>query len=282
MDITIWIPALTTSGLFAAALWLGRKLISARLTKSVEHEFNTKLEVIRGQMRESEERLKAELRVKEAEITALRNGALTALASRQMSLDKRRLEAIDQLWTSVTALAPARSIAALMSTISFEKAAPITEKDPNARKAFELMGSVFDIKTLDLSGANKARPFLSPMVWATFSALQAVVMHAVIQWHVLKGGLGNKDLSNNEAISKLIKVALPHYSQYIDTLGPSGYYYVLEALDEQLLKELQNMLSGVESDKATVEQAAEILRQSTTLLAQASTADETSLGVKTQ
>ena len=111
MDYLPWIPSLATSALLAAALWLGRNLISTRLTKSVAHEFNTKLETLRAQMREGEERLKAELRVKEAEIVALRSGALTALASRQMAFDKRRLEAVDQLWSSITALAPARSIA---------------------------------------------------------------------------------------------------------------------------------------------------------------------------
>lgn len=273
MDLTAWLPSLTPTALFATALWFGRNVISTRLTKSVEHEFNTKIESVRAQMRESEERLKAELRAKETEIAALRSGALTALASRQMAIDKRRLEAIDQLWASVTALGPARTITALMSSISFEKAASITERDPKARQAFEMMGKAFDIKSLDLSGASKARPFLSPMAWATFSALQAVVMHAVMRWHILKGGLGVSDFSDNEAISKLIKAALPHYSAVIDKFGPSAYYYLLEALDEQLLKEIQNMLSGVEADKASIEQAAEILRQSDAVRVQATTND---------
>jgi len=113
MDLNSWFPPLITTALFAAALWLGRNVISTRLTKSVEYEFNKKLELVRSQMRESEERLKAELRTKETEIAALRSGALSALASRQVALDKRRLEAVDQLWASVTALGPARAIATL-------------------------------------------------------------------------------------------------------------------------------------------------------------------------
>jgi hypothetical protein len=269
MDLTAWFPSLTTTALFAAALWLGRNVISTRLTKSVEHEFNTKLESVRAQIRESEERLKAELRAKEAEIAALRSGALTALSSRQVALDKRRLEAVDQLWASVTALGPARRLAALMSSISFEKAAPITESEPKARQIFEMMGSEFDIKSIDLSNASKARPFLSPMVWATFSALEAVVMHAVTQWQLLKSGLGAKDLIDNEAIAKLIKIALPHYSDHIDKFGPPAYYYALEALDDQLLKEIQQMLSGVEADMSSIVRAAEILRQSNAVSAQA-------------
>ena len=269
----VWLSSLTTTALFAAALWLGRNVISTRLTKSVEYEFNNKLESVRAQMRESEERLKAELRAKETEIAALRSGALTAMSSRQIALDKRRLDAVDQLWASVTALGPARTIASIMSSISFERAAPITERDPKALQAFEMMGVAFDIKNLDLSGASKARPFLSPMVWATFTALQAVVMHAVMRWHILKSGFGGKDLLDNEAISKLIKVALPHYSNYIDEFGSSAYYYLLQALDDQLLNEIQQMLSGVVEDKNSIERAAEIVRQSNAVSAEAAKND---------
>jgi hypothetical protein len=268
MDLLPWFPALTTSALLAAALWFGRNLISTRLTKSVEHEFNAKLEILRAQVRESEERLKAELRVKEAEIAALRSGALTALASRQMAVDKRRLEAVDQLWAAVTALGPARGLAAMMSVIKFEAAAPRAERDPKFRQFFEMIGTGFDAKHLDLSGAAKARPFLSPMVWAIYSAFLAITMHAVMRWHVLKGGLGSNDLTDNEAAAKLIKIALPDYSDYVDKQGPSGYYYLLDALESRLLTELENMLTGVEADKANIEQAAEILRQANELLKQ--------------
>ena len=63
-----WIPAGATTGSFAVILWLCRSLISTRLTKSVENEFNRKLENV-----------KAELRTKEAQIDALRSGAMSGL-----------------------------------------------------------------------------------------------------------------------------------------------------------------------------------------------------------
>jgi hypothetical protein len=265
MDLIPWIPALTTTGLFAAALWLGRQLISTRLTKSVEHEFNQKIESMRADMRASVERLKAQLREKEAEISALRSGALSALASRQAAFDKRRLEAVDQIWGSFNALAPGRAITASLSVIKFESAAKYAEHDPKVRQFFEMIGAGFDAKALDLSGAAKARPFLTPLVWAIFSAIQAVTMHSVMRWHVLKGGLGATDFADNKAIEKLVVAALPHYAEYLEKHGPSVYYYVLEALDTKLLDEIQKMLSGVESDRASIEQAAEIVRQANAL-----------------
>ncbi len=265
MDITNWFPAITTTGLFAAALWLGRELISTRLTKSVQHEFDKKIEAVKATLRESEERFKAQLREKEAEISALRSGALTVLASRQAALDKRRLEAVDQLWTSINALTPARAIAANLAVIKFEFAAKQAEHDPKLRQFFELIGQGFDMKSIDLSGAAKARPFLSPMVWAVYSAILAIVIHSVLRLQILKGGLGTTDFADHKAIEKLVVAALPHYSEYLEKHGPSVYYYVLEALDEKLITEIQIMLSGTEADKSSLQQAAEIIRQANAL-----------------
>jgi hypothetical protein len=265
MNITPWFPALTTTGLLAAALWLARELISTRLTKSVQHEFDKKIEAVKAEHRASEERFKALLREKEAEISALRSGALTVLASRHAALDKRRLEAVDQLWSSFNALAPARAIAANMAVIKYESAAKQAERDPKVRQFFELIGQGFDFKSVDLSGAAKARPFLTPMVWAVYSAIQAIAFHSVIRLQVLKGGLATTDFVDHKAMEKLVVAALPHYSDYLEKNGPSVYYYVLEALDTKLIAELQSMLSGAEVDTASLRQAAEIIRQANAL-----------------
>ena len=265
MDLLPWLPALTTTGLLSTALWLGRTMISARLKLSIENEFNEKLEKFRSQVRESEEQIKADIRAREVEIAGLRTGALTALASRQIALDKRRLEAVEQLWSSITALAPARGISALMSTVDFEKTAHSGENNPKIRQVFQEIGANFDERQLDLSGAARARPFLSTMAWAIFSALQAVMLHDVMRCRALSNGIINLDFVDNTAVSNLIKIALPNYTQHIDQRRSSGYNHVLDALDAGLVTELQRMLSGAEADKESLELAANILSESRTV-----------------
>lgn len=265
MELLNWFPAVTTTGLLALALFLAKKVVVTRLKSSVEHEFNHKIESVRSELRSSEERLKAQLREKEGELSALRSGALSALASRQAALDKRRLEAVDQLWHSYNALSPARAIAANLSVIKFAAAAERAEQDPNVRQFFEMLGGGFDAKTLDLSGSNKARPFVSPMVWAIFSASKSIAMYSVMRWHILKGGLGKEDYADHSAIKNVVIAALPEYAEYIEKYGSDAYYNVLEALEQKLLSEIQNMLSGSEDDKANVQQAAEIIKRASEL-----------------
>jgi hypothetical protein len=101
--------------------------------------------------------LKADLRAKEVEIAALRSGAMTVLASRRIALDKRRLEAVDQLWSAVTSLTSARGVSAQMAVINLEEVAKLAEHDTRVRKFFDIIGAGFDPQSLNLEGAAKAQ-----------------------------------------------------------------------------------------------------------------------------
>ena len=90
-------------------------------------------------------------------------------------------------------------------------------------------------------------------------------MQAVLRLQIIKSGIGAKDLLDKDAIAKLVKAALPQAS-YIDKFGEVGYHYLLEELEGSLLDEFRKMLAGVEADKASIEQAAEILKRSNELL----------------
>ncbi len=259
--MNIWIPAITTSAATALALWLLRKLIVTRLVKTVQHEFDIKLESVRAELRQKEELLKTDLKSKETEIAALRSGAMSAMASRQIALHTRRLEAVDQLWSAVMALGSAKYVSSIMAVVKFDEVAKEAEKNPKMREVFELMTIGFDAKKIDLSGAGKARPFVSPMTWALFAAYQAIALQAVVKLQILKAGVP-KDLLETNAIKKLVKAALPHQEQYIDKFGDSAYHFLMDELEELLLKAIRDMLAGVEADKETIQQAANILNLS--------------------
>lgn len=271
MNINDWFPALTTTGLAAFSMWLLRNLIITRLTKSVEHEFNEKLERLRAELREADDRFKADLRAKETEISVLRSGALSAMASRQIAVDKRRLEAIDQLWTAFNSYSGARVLSSALNTFKFEETAKSTESDLKLRELFETLGKTFDASSIDHKSAAKAKPFLSAMAWAIYIAYTAICTHALLRCHVLRYGLGSK-LIDDEAIKKLIIAALPTYSNYLDKFGPDSYHYVLDALESKLLQEIQQMLLGHETDQASVKQAAEIVQKSNTVFDQVNNA----------
>ncbi|MCG8010962.1 MAG: hypothetical protein JAY64_04580 [Candidatus Thiodiazotropha weberae] len=177
-QISDWLPALTTTTLFGGAVWLARSLISTRLTNSVKSEFDKKLEVLRS-----------ELKSKEAQIESLRSGAMSGLITRQGALYQRKLEAIDQVWSAVKELDKAKHISSTMAILKFDACAKASTTDPKFRIFIETIGGNFDPGTLNLSGAAVARPFLTPLAWAYYSAFSAIIMSAVNKMQILKIGV---------------------------------------------------------------------------------------------
>jgi hypothetical protein len=262
MTIIEWLlSTVSSTGLLVIIGWLSRNLILTRLKASVQHEFDAKLVTLRADLRKGEESFKADLRSKDAQIEGLRNGALSALASRQAALDKRRLEAVEQLWAGIERLAPLKMAASMMSSFHFEKSLKLAAEDRKVREFFTALGKSFEPDKLEKTDAHKARPFVSEIAWALFAAYQAILYHAVVQVQMLKSGLNDSVLLDTESVTKLTKAALPGYTAYIDQHGMSGCSYLVDTLEVELLKELRRMMRGEESDKTSIEQAAKIMKE---------------------
>ncbi len=266
MDFTDWVPSLTTAGVVAAALWLGRSLLITRLRNAVQHEFDAKLESLKTELRASEEQLKADLRRKDAQIEALRGGALSGLASRQSLLDKKRVEGIEKLWSAVVAMGPAEVALAWMATVKFEAAAKETATNPKFREIFEVIGGSIDLDKMKLAKASHVRPFVSDLSWAIFSAYQAIGIHAVSQLMMLKSGLGQPDFLNTEKVTSLVEAVLPHQAEYLSRAGANGYHYLVEELKTLLLAQLRHDLRGEDLDQDSLDRSARILREAEELM----------------
>lgn len=254
-----WIAAISTTSLLIFAGWLLRNVIAARLTHTVRHEFDLKLDAARVEQRKTEDSFRAELREKEKQIDALRAGALSALASRQIALHKRRLEAIDQLWSGVTALGPMRGACQIMARMDFDEAIKASSTDRRAQQGFEIIAKNFDVTGLTIGEAAKARPFVSPMAWALFSAFHSIIGLAVLQLQMLKLGIESANMIKTGAVGDLIKVALPEYTNYVDTVGYMGFHLLVDELERRLVDELGKMADGKDADQSSIAQAALIL-----------------------
>ena len=92
--------------------YIGKKALDALIESGVKHGLDARLEGIRSDLRNSEEHLKAQIRAREVELNALQQSALSGLAGRRAMIEKRRLEAADNVWESIVALRPVKNVAA--------------------------------------------------------------------------------------------------------------------------------------------------------------------------
>lgn len=266
----LWLAILgssaATTGLLAVLAWLCREWIVTRLTSAVQHGYDAKLEAMRSELRRSEEVFRLDLSSKEAAIVALRSSAMTALTSRRAAFDKRQLEAIDQLWDGVNRLAKGEGACMMIGLLKYDACAQEAAKSQKFRDFLKSLPG--DMSMLEIGEAMKARPHISEMAWALFSAYMSVIGVHLTKLQILRTGLESPpDLVDSERVVQLVKVALPHRTDYLSKYGDSSLHLLLSELRESLLTEIRRMIDGKETDEATVQRAAAITKAAEALRA---------------
>lgn len=249
MEISDWIPSITTSSLLLFIVWLSRKLIITRLTNSVKHEYDKKLEA-----------LKVELKEKTAQIEAIRSGALSGVINRQSYIYTRQIEAIDQIWGSVVDMGSAKSIASEISLYNYKETALQMDKQPQLKQVFEMMNKNFDVKCLSTSVANKARPFITDLVWAYYSAYIVILSYYHVKAVLLEKGLGKEELINENKVHEVLIRAFPDDASDIVDYGFGDFHQFLDKLENLLLSEIKNIMLGVKANEDSINQALQIIK----------------------
>ena len=250
-----WVPAITSSTVLGVLGFVLGTAYKVQVERGVQHEFDKKLEALRGTIRRSDE-----------QIAALQSGALAALTSRQANVDKRRLEAVESLWTETIAFGRYKPIAMLAGAmdIILKNSVGSGRDAIKTREFAEVM-----LKSADLNdpkpvsnAADRERPFLDPVCWALFSAYRQACMFPAMLLQLAKMGVGSEVLDRGApAVLTTLKVAIPEQAAYIDQQGLGSLFHVLQPLEDKLLDALVASLSGREASVATVQQAAEIIER---------------------
>jgi hypothetical protein len=250
-----------TSALVLIVLWLARSVIEVRLKSSVQSEFDTKLETLRSELRQSEESLKAIVRAKEAEIDALRESSMSALATRRVAFEKRRMEACDHLWEQVSSLQKFQGMVSIISAMNIEEVMQRARANATFREQIRQMTSAFKDEEFYTVDGSSAQPYLSDLAWALFDAYKTVVAFAIAQRHILVNGMeGN--LLNAHQLVRLLTIALPDQAAEIERQGDMAGARFLPQLGQNLLIELKRILDGKADDEAGITRAAELITRS--------------------
>ena len=250
-----WIPSISTAALIGIVAFLGRRVILVRLARAVGYEFDKKIELLRS-----------DLAAKQAQIEALRSGVLSSVTARQNLVFERRLKAIDELWSAVILMGPAKNLSSVLAATKFEEALQLAEKDEKVRGMFQLIsGASFKFNSGDVS---KSRPFVSHTAWAYFYAYQSILVHSVLRFELLKHGLNSPNVIDTDGVLKVVEAALPHQGDYLKRHGPGALNYVLGELESKILESLEDMMQSTDSDHQALEAAARILDAADALVRQ--------------
>ncbi|MEW8603106.1 MAG: hypothetical protein AB2594_00140 [Candidatus Thiodiazotropha sp.] len=249
MEINAWIPSITTSSIVLILLWLGRKLILTRLTHSVKHEYDVKFEKLRDDLNKNSIQMKS-----------LSSGALSGIINRQNAQYKRQVLAVDQIWNSVIQMKPAKVFAAQLGAYKFDTMMKAVTENPHLKEVIDVIGDDFDRNCLNGIDAEKARPFISDLAWAYYSAYNLILRNYYVKYLMIQKSLDKTEIIENPIVIKVLVVALPHREEAIQKHGHEIFHTYLEELETLLLNELKSLLLGDKASEESIKQANLILK----------------------
>lgn len=239
------------AGILVVAAWIARKWLTAEISESVRHEYEASLE-----------RIRSELRARETQLSALRDGALAHMVSAQTAASQRRLQAVDDLWRAVTEWQKLSGAVKNMEVVKFEECSERIERDSNLQDFFRMMQKGLPDFTGLGSSAASARPHLSDLAWALYSAYTTVFIVSASKLKFLSEGIDARKFFDFAATDKVLTVALPEYEAFITKFSHAGYGQLVEVLTKKLLAELRDVIAGKEQDAQGIARASEILKAS--------------------
>jgi len=258
--------SIVSTALVTLLAWLAKNLISTRLTATVKHEFDEKIERVRADLRANEQRLADELRDRAATIATLQGQAFAALAARRSGVEQRRLEAIDAIWTHVCG--PLRTLstaATFLTMINFEEAVAQSAQKEDARKLF---GSYMPPKDLIdgrdsmLAKATAGRPYVSEEMWNLYEAYSAIVYTGILRLRILADGIDVPNLVDVAGVKKKVLAGLPNQAGYLDEHGISVLGHLLGEAEGRLLAEIRHQLNGKNVSEEVLGESIELIAAS--------------------
>jgi hypothetical protein len=219
-----------------------RTWIKATIEKAVDAKFERELEGVRS-----------DLRLKEAKITSLQSNVLGGKSARRAILDKRRLEALENLWSAALKLDQFQWAAKQVSILKLDELEKRAVHDPKVRQFLTIMGSdPADLKEKlgGLGSAQKERLFVPTFAWKVFEAYQGVLVYCYARLSAIATGLGDTEkLLSHEKMIEAIKEVMPHLSAFLDQFGVTGAANVVDPLRELLLQTIVASFDAEEGDE---------------------------------
>ncbi|MGO7341509.1 hypothetical protein ACCT08_15215 [Rhizobium johnstonii] len=254
MNLENWIPALISSG---ALLLVGRHLLKASIEKSVAHVFDRELE-----------KVKADLRRKDAEISDLRTGALSGLSARQAELDRRKIQAASNLWAATIRQRRFYALAGMVSRLNLQEIRKATETNPQEKDKMMQLGEMLwklsmaeSVPPVELPPDND-QIFLPPQAWLCFNALRTIGSSAIAVIGTIKSGAPLSLLKESVELNEELKLALPDQADFINKYPDSGPYLLIKELEDRIFASLVRALNENDSALRAVEAASEIVAHS--------------------
>lgn len=242
--------------LFGGVIYLFRSLIEARLTRSVQHEFDKKLVTFKGDF-------EAEAKRQEA----VRGTAFAGQLAQSTALAAKRVDAAQGLWNGVLEARKGISIAISLEVLNVPQLVKKAQ-DPKIQDYLKIVASDDVMSQAYLGRLNyffMHQPFVPESAWAYFALYTTIITFSISKMQLLQSGLDPDKFLKAGHWTKLIDFAsLPDELKKLGTTNEYDLQWMLKTIEQLIVRELRRSMTeesaGLES-LATAQRIVEVSNQ---------------------
>ena len=254
----------------AAVLWLLRNWIATRLSASVQHEFDVKLEKLRSDLQTSREKDIEALRAQLQQMLSAQTAVQSAFAQSHLSAQEKRLDAVAIVWKSL--LNTRNNLPFVLSFVELYKPSEyqlLFDHKPMQKWLDDLspQGVQQFARTKD-SEVEFARPFAGEYLWSILFALEAVSTRMVILlWKRRVEGTGKPWFEDDIILRVIRSVATSDEFEQFRSMEFGQVTWFRNLIERKFLLAAARIISGQASTDVALEEATRILDAASALKA---------------
>lgn len=139
---------------------------------------------------------------------------------------------------------------------NFERVAELANEDSRVREMFQSLNKSFGLEEINNTSDGHSEIYVSKVVWSKYNALKMMLMSAVIKAKFLEHSVDKpQDLFSFDALSDMVKEALPNMAHIVDEFGEASYFHLLKYLEEEILREIRSEINEEDQDEDKVQRA---------------------------
>ncbi|MCX8772994.1 hypothetical protein NOK96_19060 [Vibrio parahaemolyticus] len=223
------------------------KWLKMRLSESIRHEYNLKIEKVRSDFSQNLAKLNDEISRKSKEVDAIRESALNGLKERNSLLLNKKLYAVECIWADVIGLEKVKSLCSIISLLKFDA---IVESGRS--EITEPLASQIELEDIKCEASKKQRIYVSTSIWAIFEAYKLILSYYVARLKWLDKGLKDEDFEIDRIV-EVVSIVLPQSNTQV--INEHNLFKQLDALESLLLQEIHEYMHGNDSEIISIENA---------------------------
>lgn len=250
----------TTGGLLALALFLGRAWFLERLKGSIKHEYEDKLEKLKATLKAEGEKQLTQLKSEIDQQAEKLKIAAVSFSDVQRATISRKIEAIDHIWSAVRRARGA--IPGVIHITDVLTADELLNMDANTAMR-PLLEQLRGLKPMDIApklfeDADVARPHVGEVVWALYCAYFGIIIRCL---YLLQGDARgtNRCWFRDETVLRMVKGAFGESAlAEFEKLDIQPLSWLQRKFEQHLFSAFDKLLTGKAFSEAALAQAMEV------------------------